>query len=229
MKKSISIIFLLLISGNLFAQINMVSKKIFLDSLNAEATPENYSYTRVVTNYSQKSIRYVVTDFYKNGRKKMTGATLDRDVLKKDGEFIYYYKNGSKESVVNYSEDHKVGKELHWYENQTKKSEKQNLWDPKTKKSQTLILNFWDENKNQTVVDRNGEYEDTEKSVTEKGTVKNGLKQGIWKGSDSARKTTFTNNYDQGILLSGVSIDENNVKTSYPSLTKKQAVKNLQK
>lgn len=222
MKKSIFIVFLLLISANLFAQINMVSKKIFLDSLNREATPENYTYTRVITNYSQKSVRYVVTDFYKNGRKKMTGATLDRDVLKKDGEFIYYYKNGSKESVVNYSEDHKVGKELNWYENQTKKSEKQNLWDPKTKKTQTLILNFWDENKNQTVVDGNGEYEDIDKFVSEKGVIKNGLKQGVWQGNDTVRKISFTNNYDQGILLSGVSIDENNIKTSYSSLAKKQ-------
>lgn len=219
--KKIVIIFHILFSISLFAQINIVSKKIFLDSLDREATPENYSYTRVITNYSQKSVRYVVTDFYKNGRKKMTGATLNRDVLKKDGEFIYYYKNGSKESVVNYSEDHKVGKELNWYENQAKKFEKQNFWDPKTKKSQTLILNFWDENKNQTVVDGNGEYEDIDKSVTEKGVVKNGLKQGIWRGNDTARKITFTNNYDQGNLVSGVSIDENNVKSSYTSLNKK--------
>lgn len=223
--KKIVIIFHVLFSVSLFAQINIVSKKIFLDSLDREVTPENYSYTRVITNYSQKSVRYVVTDFYKNGRKKMTGATLDRDVLKKDGEFIYYYKNGSKESVVNYSEDHKVGKELNWYENQTKKFEKQNFWDPKTKKSQTLILNFWDENKNQTVVDGNGEYEDIDKSVTEKGVIKNGLKQGVWQGNDTARKITFTNNYDQGNLVSGVSIDENNVKTSYTSLNKKQTAK----
>lgn len=223
--KKIVIIFHILFSVSLFAQINIVSKKIFLDSLDREVTPENYSYTRVITNYSQKSVRYVVTDFYKNGRKKMTGATLDRDVLKKDGEFIYYYKNGSKESVVNYSEDHKVGKELNWYENQTKKFEKQNFWDPKTKKSQTLILNFWDENKNQTVVDGNGEYEDIDKSVTEKGVIKNGLKQGVWQGNDTARKITFTNNYDQGNLVSGVSIDENNVKTSYTSLNKKQTAK----
>lgn len=229
MKKSIFIIFLLLISANLFAQINMVSKKIFLDSLNREATPENYTYTRVITNYAQKSVRYVVTDFYKNGRKKMTGATLDKDVLKKDGEFIYYYKNGSKESVVNYSEDHKVGKELNWYENQAKKFEKQNFWDPKTKKSQTLILNFWDENKNQTVVNGNGEYEDTNEFVTEKGVIKDGLKQGVWQGNDTSRKITFINNYDHGILVSGVSTDENNVKTSYTSLNKNKLQKNIER
>ena len=213
--------FLLLVSANLFAQINMISKKIFLDSLNREATPLNYTYTRVITNYAQKSIRYVVTDFYKNGRKKMTGTTLDRDVLKKDGEFIYYYKNGSKECVVNYTEDHKVGKELNWYENQAKKSEKQNLWDPKTKKSQTLILNFWDVNKNQTVIDGNGEYEEKDKFVSEKGVIKNGLKQGVWHGNDTVRNITFIDNYDKGILVSGVSTDENNVKTTYTSLTQK--------
>lgn len=229
MKKNVFIIFLLISSVNLFGQINVVSKKIFLDSLNREATPENFVYTRVITNYSQKSARYVVTDFYKNGRKKMTGCTLDRDILKKDGEFICYFKNGSKESVVNYSDDHKVGKEINWYENQSKKSEKQNSWNPKTKTSQTLILNFWDENKNQTVVDGNGEYEETDKFVTQKGIIKNGLKQGVWTGNDALRKISFTDNYDQGILISGTSIDENNIKLSYSSLNEKQTGKKIAK
>ena len=229
MKKNVFIIFLLISSVNLFGQINVVSKKIFLDSLNHETTPENYVYTRVITNYSQKSARYVVTDFYKNGRKKMTGCTLDRDILKKDGEFICYYKNGSKESVVNYSEDHKVGKEINWYENQSKKWEKQNSWNPKTKTAQTLIINFWDENKNQTVVDGNGEYEEKDKFVTQKGVIKNGLKQGVWQGNDILRKISFTDNYDQGILISGTSVDENNVKFSYSSLNEKQTGKKVLK
>ncbi|MCD9573531.1 hypothetical protein [Flavobacterium soyae] len=229
MKKNVFIIFLLISSVNLFGQINVVSKKIFLDSLNREATPENYVYTRVITNYSQKSARYVVTDFYKNGRKKMTGCTLDKDILKKDGEFIYYFKNGSKESVVNYSDDHKVGKEINWYENQSKKSEKQNSWNPKTKTAQTLILNFWDENKNQTVVDGNGEYEENDKFVAQKGMIKNGLKQGVWTGNDALRKVSFTDNYDQGILISGMSIDENNIKLSYSSLNEKETGKKIQK
>mgnify|MGYP003578039030 CR=1 FL=1 len=202
MKRNIVLFLLLMISVNLSAQISMVSKKIFLDSLNRECKPENQLYIRVITNYSQKSVRYVVTDFYKNGRKKMTGSTLDRDILKKDGEFICYYKNGTKESVVDYTDDHKSGKEINWYENQSKKSEKQNIWNPKTKTVQTLILNFWNEDKEQTVLDGNGEYEATENSITEKGILKNGLKQGVWQGTDSINKITFTENYDKGVLLS---------------------------
>ncbi|MCV2486050.1 hypothetical protein OD917_14035 [Flavobacterium sp. SH_e] len=229
MKRNIFIFLLLIISVNLPAQINMVSKKIFLDSLNRECTPDNYAYTRVITNYSQKSVRYVVTDFYKNGRKKMTGSTLDRDVLKKDGEFICYFKNGGKESVINYSEDHKTGKEITWYENQTKKCEKQNIWDPKTKKLQTLILNCWDENNSQTVVDGNGDYEESDKFGTQKGTLKDGLKQGVWEGNDILRKITFVDNYNKGMLISGVSTDENNVKFSYSSLSEKQSGKKNQK
>jgi antitoxin component YwqK of YwqJK toxin-antitoxin module len=229
MKRNIFLFLLLIISVSLSAQINMVSKKIFLDSLNQECKPDNYSFTRVITNYSQKSMRYVVTDFYKNGRKKMTGATLDRDILKKDGEFIYYYKNGAKEAVVNYTDDHKSGKEINWYENQTKKSEKQNLWDSKTKKQQTLILNCWDENKNQTVTDGNGEFEETDQFITQKGIIKDGLKQGIWEGNDTARKIKFVDNYEKGILISGTSTDINNIKFSYSSLSEKQSGKKSSK
>jgi antitoxin component YwqK of YwqJK toxin-antitoxin module len=227
MKKNIFLLLYILFSVSLSAQINMMSKKIYLDSLNREATPENYSYTRVITNYSQKSMRYVVTDFYKNGRKKMTGSSLNKDVLIKDGEFIYYYKNTSKEAVVNYSENHKVGKEFNWYENKDIKSEKENYWNPKTKTTQTRILNFWTKNKEQTVIDGNGEYEDTIESVTEKGAIKNGLKQGEWTGTDALLKITYIENYDKGILISGVSTDENNVKNSYSSLDKKQNIKNV--
>lgn len=229
MKRNIFIFLLLILSVNLSAQISMMSKKIFLDSLNRECTPDNYSYTRVITNYSQKSIRYVVTDFYKNGRKKMTGATLDRDILKKDGEFICYYKNGAKESVINYTDDHKNGKEITWYENQSKKCEKQNIWDSKTKKQQTLILNCWDENKNQTVTDGNGEFEEIDTFIIQKGIIKDGLKQGSWEGSDSLRKITFVDNYDKGILISGVSTDENNIQLTYSSLNEKQNGKKAQK
>ncbi|KAF2515953.1 toxin-antitoxin system YwqK family antitoxin [Flavobacterium foetidum] len=229
MKKNIFFLLYFLVSVSLSAQINVVSKKIFLDSLNQETTPDKYVYMRVITNYSQKSARYVVTDFYKNGRKKMTGCTLDRDILKKDGEFIYYFKNGAKESVVNYTEDHKNGKEINWYENQSKKSEKQNSWDPKTKKSQTLILNCWNEDKTQTVTDGNGEYEETNGFITQKGEIKNGLKQGIWQGNDSSKNISFTDNYEKGVLVSGVSVDANNVKTSYSSLTEKQSGKRASK
>ncbi|WP_289664657.1 hypothetical protein [Flavobacterium panacagri] len=229
MKKCTYILFFLLISASLSSQINMVSKKIFLDSLNRETTSPDFSYTRIITNYSQKSARYVVTDFYKNGRKKMTGATLDRDILKRDGEFICYYKNGAKESVIDYVNDQKSGKEINWYENQSKKSEKKNSWNPQTKKSQTLILNYWTKDKEQTVTDGNGEYEETDGFVTQKGEIKNGLKQGAWLGNDLVKNISFVDNYEKGILTSGVSIDKNNVKTSYSSLSEKQLGKKVVK
>ena len=225
MKKIVFLLLHFIVSGGLYAQINMVSKKIFLDSLNRETTPDKYVYTRVITNYSQKSVRYVVTDFYKNGRKKMTGATLDRDILKKDGEFVYYYNNGSKEWVINYSDDHKVGKEFNWYDNKNIKSEKENFWNSKTKTSQTLILNFWNKDKEQTVSNGEGEYEDTSEFITEKGAVKNGLKEGVWKGTDLLRKISFIENYEKGVLISGTSTDENNVKHSYSSIGNRQVSK----
>ncbi|MEN2399744.1 hypothetical protein GKZ90_0008140 [Flavobacterium sp. MC2016-06] len=226
MRKNALVLFYLFISFSLFAQINVASKQIYLDSLGREATRENYSYTRVFTNFSQKSDRFLVTDYYRSGRKKMTGTSLTKDVLKKEGEFVYYYKNGAKESSVNYSDDHKTGKEYNWYENQSMKSEKQNLWNPKTKTLQTLLINFWNRDKEQLVIDGNGEYEDTDPPFYEKGIIKNGVKQGVWQGSDTINNTSFTENYDKGVLLSGVSTDENNIKHPYASSKEKSILEN---
>ncbi|WP_427871909.1 hypothetical protein [Flavobacterium sp. MMS24-S5] len=65
--------------------------------------------------------------------------------------------------------------------------------------------------------------------ITQKGEIKNGLKQGIWQGNDLAKNTSFTDNYDKGILISGVRVDENNIKTSYSSLGEKQSGKKVVK
>jgi len=43
------------------------------------------------------------------------------------------------------------------------------------------------------------------------------------------RKITFVDNYDKGILISGVSTDENNIQLTYSSLNEKQNGKKAQK
>ena len=51
----------------------------------------------------------------------------------------------------------------------------------------------------------------------------------MWQGNDSSKNISFTDNYEKGILISGESIDANNVKTSYSSLGEKQSGKRASK
>lgn len=211
---------LVLISLNLCAQKNP-ARAVYLDSMYRETSEENHKYTRIVEDYYKDKEAYKVIIFYKSGAKKMVGSTLSKDVLKRDGTFIYYYENGNKEAVITYTADWKTGKEYKWYDNGNPKFEKENTADPKTKTSKTLLLKFWNKENQLTVIDGNGECDDFDEDYQEKGKVKNGLKEGVWEGNDLKNKISYTETYTKGNLVSGISTDKNDIKYSYSKLFEK--------
>jgi hypothetical protein len=220
MKKKLSLFIFVFISLNISAQKNL-SRAVYLDSTYRETSEENHKYIRVVEDYYTNKENYKVTIFYKSGAKQMIGTTLSRDVLKKDGTFIYFYENGIKEAIITYSEDWKTGKEYKWYDNGSPKFEKENIPNPKAKTSQTLLIRFWNKENQMTVIDGNGECDDINEDSQEKGKIKDGLKQDVWQGSDLKHKITYTETYDHGNLVSGISTDKNGVKYSYSKLFEK--------
>ncbi|MDQ6470391.1 energy transducer TonB [Flavobacterium sp. LHD-80] len=220
MRKTFFYLICLIISQNIFAQKDF-SKAVYLDSAYNEASVENYKYKRVIEDYYTDKTSYKVVVFYKSGAKKSIGTTLNKDILKGDGTFISYYENGVKESITTYSENWKTGKEYKWYENGNPKFEKENILDIKTKTLKTLLVKFWNKDNQQTVIDGNGECDDVDKDYQAKGKIQNGLKDGIWQGTDLKNKITYTENYNQGDLISGISTDANNIKYSYSKVYEK--------
>lgn len=51
----------------------------------------------------QPDSSYKVVDYYKDGSKQMTGAYINIGKELKEGEFIWYYKNGKTKEIKNYS------------------------------------------------------------------------------------------------------------------------------
>ncbi|MBE8725304.1 energy transducer TonB [Flavobacterium hungaricum] len=220
MKKILFLFILTFISLSISAQKDL-SRAVYLDSLYRETSEQEHKYIRVIEDYHVEKEAYKVVLFYKSGTKKMIGTTLNKDVLINDGTFIYFYENGVKEAVITYSEGWKTGKEYKWYDNGNPKFEKENTSDPKAKTSKTLLSKFWNKENQLTVIDGNGECDNADEDFQEKGTIKNGLKEGIWQGSDLKNKITFTENYSHGNLISGISTDKNDVKYSYSKLSEK--------
>lgn len=220
MKTTLRLFFLLLISTNLLAQSSVpVSKLIYLDSTWAETTPDNYKYTRRIEGYFSKKEKYVFKEYYKSSAIKSIGTTLDRDIIKKDGQFVSYYENGNKKSLQIYSNGKQTGIEYNWYENGNIKSELEYF---EIKEENNLkINNFWNLQKEQTVINGNGQLEEIEDNFYEKGEVKNGKKQGIWEGKNLKEKFSFIETYEDGKLISGTSTDENNNKYNYKKLYEK--------
>ncbi|MBP6757804.1 MAG: energy transducer TonB [Flavobacterium sp.] len=151
----------------------------------------------------------------------MKAISTSKDKLKLEGPRIDYYENGNIKQESNYVDNKLNGKQIDWYENKVKKSEKEIVWDFKTKDFNIKILQFWNKEGQQTVTDGNGQFEDSDDKVYEKGKLINGLKHGIWEGKNLKEKSSYTEIYNEGILVSGISTDDNNNKYPYNELMTK--------
>lgn len=193
-----------------------------LDSLGFPTNKkDDYKYIRVVENYKNQPNIFIFTEYYKSEKIKMKAISTKMDEPRFEGIRIDYYENGNKQRETEYSKNQINGKQTEWYDNQNKKFEKIIKTDPKKLTQSTQIVQFWNENNEQKVIDGNGSYEESIEGTTEKGEIKNSRKQGIWIGQTKLTNSTFRETYENGELISGVSIDNNNIEHPYQVLFKK--------
>ncbi|WGK94792.1 MULTISPECIES: energy transducer TonB [Flavobacterium] len=217
MKKQIPTLFLLLISFLGHSQINSNDQVVYLDSLKRIGTIENYKYLRIVKEYKLDKKLYDVAIYYKSGKLNMRGSTTDKDNLKLEGSCVYFFENGNRKKIANYIKNKPFGKEFEWYENGDVKLESEVIQDYKDNTEITRIIQYWDENKTQKVIDGEGEYteKETDKKTFSKGRIKNYLKEGTWIGNSSKYKISFVETYNKGKLISGVSTDSLKFQRNY--------------
>lgn len=217
MKNNLLTTILLLASIALYAQI-IKPTRYNLDSLHKPTTKDDYKYIRVVENYKKQPNLFIFTEYYRSETISMKAISTNKDEPRFEGPRIDYYENGNKKQESNYVNNKLNGIQINWYENEAKKSEKEIAWNPKTNTYDTKILQFWNKEGQQILIDGKGQYEYTDDKISEKGEIKNGKKQGVWEGKDLKEKFSFTEIYNEGELVSGISTDENNNKYPYNEL-----------
>lgn len=196
------------------------SKIIYLDSTWAESTVDNYKYIRIIEEYYSDKDLYSFKDYYKSNVLKTIGFTTDKDILKRQGQLVNYCENGNRKSTVNYLGNKKTGREFNWYENGNLKAELEYIPTKDESDLNFKVNNYWTEEKEQKVISGNGDLYYKDEYAEESGIVKNGLPYGIWKGKDLKGKYTFTENYENGKLVSGISVDSLDVEHSYNAIKK---------
>ena len=215
MKKYIFI--LIFFSNFLFSQ-EENNKIIYFDSIWNETNFENHKYYRKVIDYNLFKEEYIFEDYYKSGKIKMRGNSISKESLYKNGEFTYFYENGNIKETAFYMNGVGFGQNTQWYENGQKKLEGEYIYDEVENIPLLKINSFWDKQNIQKVVDGNGEVEDINESFSEKGILKNGLKDGVWTGKDNRYKLSYTEKYKDGKFISGTSIDSQNNQYNYNKL-----------
>ena len=214
-KKLFIYLFVLILTNTIYAQIN--TKKLFyVDAFFVTSNEKKFEYIKEIEEYDTNKKAYSVNIYYKSGKIYLTGTTLDKDKVILDGKCLYYFENGKKKRVANYENNKLIDKQYYYHENGVFKLESE-VEVSKNKKESTLkILNYFDENNVQKVNNGEGEYvEEGWNDQTSTGTIKNFLKEGIWRGNLIGKKVNFTEQYNKGKLVVGHSLDSLNNKFTY--------------
>jgi antitoxin component YwqK of YwqJK toxin-antitoxin module len=190
-------------------------RKIYLDSTWNDTTSENYKYYRIVKDYYSDKDLYTIKDYYKSGVLQMEGTSKTRDVMSKEGEFVFYYENGNKKALTTFIKSRPNGKCSQWYENGNKKLEGEYVEDEKTFVGELKVFQFWNAENVQTVFDGNGDYDEISDFFFASGKIKEGFKDGIWEGYDKKLGYTFSEEYENKKFKYGISIDSTKISRKY--------------
>lgn len=209
----------LLFSKMLFAQGN--DKTVYMDSLWQPVKEGNHKYYRIIKDYNLDKPEYRLEDYYKSGTLQMEGTFKDKEGKIRNGEFTFYYENGSKKNRVNYNENHSYGKSTNWYDNGNIKEEDEYLGKDDKSGNVYKIINFWNRNGQQTVINGNGTYESDTEFYIEKGFVKDGLKDGNWTGKNKKGNNGYSEKYESGKFIIGERTDEDGTKSEYLVMEKR--------
>lgn len=189
------------------SQISENDEISYVDSLGMEGTFETQQFLRVIKDLKIPNKEpYEIKEYYKSGKLAMTGSIIPSKNNKRVGSFTSFYENGSKKSIEIYNEGNLKSK-YDFYEKGQKKMVSEYLFNSKQLTSEKKITQFWNEDGIQKIIDGNGFFEIKEEEESEKGELKNSLKNGIWEGHQY--DITYKETYENGKLISGISTDKN--------------------
>lgn len=217
MKIRFLITFLFLVPFFLFSQ-NTSDKIIYFDSIEKDASKGNHSFYRIIKDYYTEKNLYQIKDYYKSGVIKMEGNSKTKDGLSKEGECVYYYENGKKKKTENYIKSRLNGNFSEWYENGNLKLIGEHVDSESGIDSDMKIYDFWNSKNEHTVIKGNGWYEDEGEFFLAQGNIKNGFKDGEWKGLIKDLKYQYVDLYNEGKFISGKSKNSENIIREYTVL-----------
>jgi len=182
---------------------------------------DSADYFRLVSEPDSGSVLFNVAEYYKDGNKKLLGKTTKIDPVVFDEQCVTFYKSGKRQKMTTYKKGIKAGLEYDFFPNGKPYLELEYPDNDSPKNSFTdnyLIQANFDSLGTVLVENGNGFYKGYDadyKFISEEGNVKNGRKDGVWKGSFDKNKAHFTENYVNGDLIDGNATFEDGTSTVY--------------
>jgi len=227
-KRSVLIFTLLFITFGLKTQAQKTQNVYYFNQQDVKvANPDSAYYSRVIQQPDSGSNFYNLIEFYIGRTVKSRGKVSEFfPTLIFQETLIRYFPNGKKLSISNYKKGTLIGSEYLYYENGGIKEErlyldnKEKIYNPKRIIYKTVSIynpagqNLIDENGYGTIdiKQENGDWE--------KGVYLNGLKTGLWLHYNKKENETYTDEYKEGVYISGKTTKVNGEIIYYQELEK---------
>ncbi|MFD0766235.1 TonB family protein [Mucilaginibacter lutimaris] len=181
---------------------------------------DSADYTRVISKPDSGSMLFNVTEYYKNGNIKLIGKSNKIDPPNYEGQRVTYYGSGLRQNLSTFSKGDKVSNSYEYFPNGKLYRIIKYPDIPVEKSLETAyeIIASFDSLGVEHVKEGEGDYKgysDDFKYVEETGKVHNGKRDGIWTGEKKNIHSTFTETYNNGELISGVSVNDKNETFNY--------------
>lgn len=209
----IAILACLTISNIAMAQLGHFSSKTTFFKNNGHEVNQldSADFIRVVSAPDSGSKLYNVNEYYPDKSKRTIAKSWNPDNMQFEGQATWFFPDGKKKEMCNYHEARKKGDDYLYYPNGKIYLHKKYLSDDeKIAGNDVLFLDYRDSTGTGTnlATDGNGivkVYDDKFTYVFEEGQVKNGLRDGDWKGENGDKDThmSFSETYDNGTLKTG--------------------------
>ncbi len=202
--------FLILVSSSVLAQ-KRRNTYFFRNDGKHITNRDSADYVRIVEEPDSGYTLYNVLEYYKDNKRKLVGKSSTIDPLTYEGQRVSYYHSGLKQSIVNYYKGWQSGDEIDFYPNGKIYQIKEYFIELfKNHNDLYLIKENFDTSGTALVTKGNGFYrgmDDDFKYSNEQGKVIDGKRDGLWTGNIKRLNITYTENYENGKLIKGVSID----------------------
>lgn len=197
------------------------SKTIFLKNDGRQVNQlDSADFVRVVSAPDSGTKLFNINEYYKDKTHRMVAKSWNPDNMQFEGQAQWFYPTGKKKEVCNFHEARKLGDAYEYYPNGKLYIHKKYLGTgDRIAGNDVLFLDYADSTG--TVLATNGEghfkiYDNYNFSnVFEEGNVKNGLRDGEWKGDNGKANhhITFVETYNNGVLESGKAVHDYENKT----------------
>ncbi len=181
-------------------------------------TLDSANYFMLIFPPDSTDAHFNIKGFFKDGKVKFIGKgdpsanSLKTGSVILDGDYISFYQNGKRESIVQYKKGYKDGFEFLYYPDGTIYCSKRYRFGYTIFNGETLYWDCYDSKGNKICKEGDGHwimYGDSVKTIKLEGAVKKGYMDGVWHGSILAPDTIkYIYQYKKGEVSSSISYDK---------------------